>query len=97
MRGIKYSFSILNLCYLTAGEGGLTYKSDGGDHWNLKKKKKKKPLKVPEFCFVDVVWTIFILNLEVPNQLTDIYFLSYFSAQYPKRYHHNSDGNHLRF
>ena len=28
--------------------------------------------------------------------LTDIYFLSYFWDQYPKRYHHASDGSHLR-
>ena len=35
---------------------------------------------------MDEVWTIFNPQ-EVPYQLTDMYFLSYFSPQYTKKYH----------
>ena len=57
---------------------------------------EKNPYKVPESCLVGMVQTIFY-PLEEPNQLTDIYFLSYFSAQYPKWFHLTSGGSHFRF
>ena len=73
------------------GEGAkLPYKSDGGDS----REKKFLKVKVPEFCFVGVVGIIFFYTWEVSNQLTDIYFLSYFSAQCLKRDHRTFAGSH---
>lgn len=48
--------------------------------------------------FLEFFWSSFgdCWN-SVDNQLTDNYFLSYFSAQCPKSYRHNADGSNLDF
>ena len=58
-----------------------------------RRKNWKEPLKGTEFCFtckavVCFCFVLFFTSKRNQNQSTDIYFLSYVSAQYPKEYHH---------
>ena len=88
---------LLVLCVLVqyqlpggGGGGNALIKVTGVIIRNFKK-------NVPAFCFVGMVRTIFLpLRGTSSYQLTDIYFLSYFSAQYPNWYHYISEESHFR-